>query len=74
MVMMSRRRRALVVNLDMVPPTKETLEKEEDYTTSLVLLLVHGLSIFLLSFDCIVDVIIRVISRKNIKVIMLSQS
>lgn len=34
--MISRRRRALVVNLDMAPPTKETLEKEEDYTTSLV--------------------------------------
>ena len=62
--MMSRRRHALVVNLDMAPPTKETLEKKEDYTTSLVHIPVHVLSIFLLSFDCIVVVIIRVIPHK----------
>ena len=70
---MGRRRHALVVNLDMAPPTKEPLEKEEDYTTSLVLILVHVLFVFLLSFDCVVVVIIRVIPHKNIKVIVLSQ-
>ena len=41
--MMSMRRHALVVNLDMAPPTKEALEKEEDYTTSLVHIHVHVL-------------------------------
>jgi len=64
MAMMSRRRRVLVVNLDMAPPTKETLEKEEDYTTSLVLTLLHVLFVFLLSFDSAVVAIIRVIPHK----------
>ena len=66
---MSRRRCALVANLDMAPPTKETLEKEEDYTKSLVHILVHVLFVFLLSFDCPVVMIIRVIPHKNIKVV-----